>query len=848
MAMPPDDLTPSRLTGLSEAEAARRLALHGPNRVSERRTRRLPQIVLDALREPMFLLLFGAVGLYFAVGDFAEAAFLFLGAVATIGLGVAQEARSERALAALARLAEPTARVIRDGAERRIPAAQLVPGDVFLVAEGGRAPADAVLLSGDVLSVDESVLTGEAATVLKRPDPHLAADRAPDPPGASDSPWLYAGSLVARGQGVARVAATGKATRIGAIGASLSALTEGPTPLQRATRRVVRQLGLFAFAVAGSVLLIYGLGRDDWMAGALASLTIGIALIPEEFPMVLAVFLALGGWRLAQKNVLVRRSAAIETLGAISVLAVDKTGTLTRNHMTVASVWRRSREWDCAEGAPGDPEPKALIEAALLASAVRPLDPMDRALHELAGPGALGERVPLRSFPLRPDRLAFIQAWPDGDAVIFAAKGAPEAVFDLCRLHGAARAGLEAVVADLARRGLRVLGVATARRAHDHHADPGDEAYAFQGLVAFEDPVREEVPPALAAAQAAGVRVVMITGDYPATALAIARRAGIGRAGGALTGADIAAMDDASLREAVRGTDVFARISPDQKLRLVEALRAGGELVGMFGDGVNDAPALEAAHVGVAMGERGTDVAREAADLVLLDDRFVSIVSGIGEGRRIFANLRFALAYLVAVHVPMAGLALLPPLLGLGPVLFPMQVVLLELVIDPVCALVFESRPASRTSMRRPPRDPGEPLFGGRRLLTAAVQGLVVLAVVFGLHLLLLEQGVPEAQARATALIGLVAANLGMAGVLSAGAAGADARRQRPAFGLIVLFAGGMLAASVWFPSFAALFQAEPPGLLAAFTAAAAGVAAGLGVGVAALLQEGRFVRRRAAP
>ena len=807
------------ISGLTEAEAARRLAEHGANRLSESRVRPMWRIALESLREPMFLLLLAAVGVYLAMGDIAEGAFLMAGAVATIGLGVVQEARSERALAALQALAEPMARVVRDGVTRPIAAAELVPGDIVLVGEGGRAPADATLVAGDVLSVDESILTGESATVLRAPAASETAEAA-----------LFAGTLVVRGQGVARVLKTGRETRVGGIGASLAALTEAPTDLQRTSRRVVRNLGVAALLVSAAVFLLHGLIRQDWVAGALASLTVGIALIPEEFPMVLAVFLALGGWRLAQGKVLVRRGAAIETLGAISVLCVDKTGTLTENHMTVAGLWRDGAAWSRDGAGPIAGGLARLLESALMASAAQPLDPMDRALHEASPVGGLGGRAPLRSSPLRPGRLAFIQAWAEaGGGLTVAAKGAPEAIFDLCRVAGAEQARLDAVVADFARRGLRVLGVARADCAGDDGLEPGGEAFAFEGLVAFEDPVRADVPPALAEARAAGVAVAMITGDYPETGLAIARQAGLDVTAGVLSGAQIEALDDVALSEKVRTVRVFARISPEQKLRLVEAFKANGGRVGMFGDGVNDAPALEAADVGVAMGRRGTDVAREAADLVLLDDRFASIIAGVREGRRIFVNLRMALTYLVLAHVPIAGLALLPMLFGVGPVLFPMQVVLLELVIDPVCAMVFEGRPSARGAMARPPRPAGEPLFSAGRLMMALAQGAGLLAAVFGLHLLLLGHGVSEPAARASTLIALVTANLAVAAVLSA-ADGDGFRHPQPIYLLIVVFAAAMLAAGVTVPWLAGLFQFAPPSL--GVTLAAIGVGLGSGLAV----------------
>lgn len=815
------------LRGLSEAEAARRLARDGPNRLSETRRRRLPQIAREVLREPMFMLLLVAVGFYFALGDAAEAIFLFAGALATIGLVIVQEARSERALAALKALAEPTARVVRGGVERAVPAAELVRGDLVMLAEGGRAPADGVLLSGDVLSLDESVLTGESAPVTRTPVEAAAVFEAAEAP---ERARISAGTLLVRGSGIVRVTATGAATRMGQIGAELAGLDEAPTSLQRATRRLVGWFGVAAVSLALTVFVAHGMLRGDWMGGALAALTIGIALIPEEFPMVLAVFLALGGWRLAQSQVLVRRAAAIEALGAISVLCVDKTGTLTRNRMRVAALWTPTA------GGPvrrRDPEGATLLRAALGACAVRAIDPMDRAVKAAAPRDGLKGETPLRSYPLRPDRLAVLQVWPgpDGGARA-AAKGAPEAVFDLCRLRTTERAPAEAAVREMAGRGLRVLGVASLDLAADPGGDPGGETFRFEGLVAFEDPVRDDVPPALAAAEAAGVKVVMITGDYPTTALAIAGEAGLDVAGGVMTGAELQALDDTALREVVRRVRVFARIAPEQKLRLVRALQAAGERVGMFGDGVNDAPALEAADVGVAMGKRGVDVAREAADLVLLDDRFASVVAGIAQGRRIFANLQSALSYLVAVHIPMAGLALLPPLIGAPAVLFPLQVVLLELVIDPMCALVFEGRPAARDGMRRPPRPADAPLFGRWRVLSSALQGLVLLAGAFGLYLMLLERDVEVTAARAAVLIFVVAANLGVAFVLG-GIGALASRSQALAFGGIVAAATAALSLAVAFPPLARLFDVSAPALGLIALAAGAGVGLGVGVGLA---------------
>lgn len=757
---------PASLTGLDEAEAQRRLARYEPNAVAGKRSRSLIDIVRGILREPMFLLLLAAAGLYLVLGDIGEGLFMMAGAAVTIGLVVLQEARSERALAALRELAEPFARVIRGGSERRIPARELVPGDLILVGEGERLPADGILIAGDALTVDESALTGESVPVSKRPSADQVTDVGDPEPGGDDTPYLFAGTLNVRGQGMVHVVRTGASTRLGRIGASLAAIEDEPTLLQKTTGALIAKLGILALGFCALVAVTYGVLRDDWVGGALSGITLAIALLPEEFPMVLAIFMALGAFRLARQKVLVRRAAVIETLGAATFLCVDKTGTLTENRMALTTVWRDGRLQELKDGGRLPESVVHSLQVAALASAVRPVDPMDRAVRELGAqlpPGPDRAGAPLRTYPLRPELLAFIQVWAEPHGVLLAAKGASEAIFRLCRMSDDERDTIDKVVSGLARRGLRVLGVASRRDDHDHPTAPEDLAFTFEGLIGFADPVRSDVPQAVAEAKRAGISVAMITGDYPATALEIARQAGIDTSAGVLTGKEMADLSPETLRERVRRIRVFARIMPEQKLALVEALKANGEVVAMTGDGVNDAPALEAAHIGIAMGQRGTDVAREAADLVLLDDRFVSIIGGVRLGRRIFANLRKALTYVTAIHVPIAGLALLPLVMGLPPILYPMHVILLELVIDPVCSLVFEGEPSERHAMEKPPRPATEPLFGTSQILLGFIQGTVVLGAVLGLYVWALHAGVPEMQARAVAFVALVLGNLVLA-------------------------------------------------------------------------------------
>lgn len=804
---------PPEERGLTEAEAAERLRRFGPNALPEPPPVSPGRILLRTMREPMFALLAAAALLYLALGDLGEGLFMVAGATVSIGLVVIQEQRSERALAALRKLAEPTAHVLRDGNTHRVAASALVSGDVILVGEGDRVPADAAMLEGDPLLADESILTGESAPVSKAPVSEGAAVAWDE--GGEGSPCLYRGTLVVRGRASALVCRTGTATAVGRIGASLATVRHEATPLQRNLAALVAKLGIMAILFCVAVFFFYAAVDRDWVTGALFGLTLAISLLPEEFPMVLAVFMALGAWRLARRNMLVRHAAVIETLGATTLLCVDKTGTLTENRMRLTSIWRDGRMIPV-----GDSEATPVLKAARLAASDRAADPMDQAIcgvtDALAG-------LPLRSYPLRPDWPAFAQVWRDDvtDRVQYAVKGAPETIFDLCALEIWSRRAASVALAALASDGMRVLGVATGEFESDPGNDPRDLRFTFEGLIAFEDPLRAEVPAAVAAARRAGVEVVMITGDYPATAAAIARAAGID-ASQVVTGAELATVDLSKIK-----ARIFARIRPEQKLALVEAFKAQGAVVAMTGDGVNDAPALASAHVGIAMGQRGTDVAREAADIVLLDDRFQSIVSGIAQGRRIFSNLETALGFITAVHVPVAGLALIPIATGLPPLLLPMHVILLELLIDPVASLAFEGRPGGERLMSEPPRDVRATLFGPAAILKAAFGGAFLLASVAALYMGSLGLGLAATDARGLAFLALVVGNLSLA-FSNAHEPGVTLGRSiGPSFGAIVPAVALVLAGVFLIPPLASILAVGMPGLLYLLVAIGAGALGG---------------------
>ncbi len=652
-------------------------------------------------------------------------------------------------------------------------------------------------------------------------------------PGGDGAPFVYAGTLTVGGHGYAEVLATGAATRVGRIGASLRAIAGEATPLERQLRRLVRTFGVAALVLSTFLLLWTGLRGGDWLQGLLSAIAVGMSMLPEEFPMALAVFLALGAWRLARIQVLARRPAVIEALGAATVLCVDKTGTLTQNRMELRKLLADGVEVDLASAGALPESAHALLEAAVLASRRGATDPMDRAILARADIGLEGTEhlhprwLLQREYPLSPALLAMSQAWvaEDGTRHV-AAKGAPEAVVDLCHLDDAAAARVLADVARLAGEGLRVLAVARGRAGPGElPGDQHDYAFAFAGLLAFEDPLRPSVPAAVAQAREAGIAVAMITGDHVATALAIARQAGIDTSGGALTGEDLCAMDAAALAQAVRSVRVYARVMPEQKLRLVQALQAAGETVAMTGDGVNDAPALKAAHVGIAMGQRGTDVAREAAGLVLLDEDFGRIVGGVRMGRRIIANLRKVMTYITAIHVPIAGLALLPVVVGWPPLLLPAHVVLTEMIIDPVCSLAFEGTPEDPRTMRRPPRRAQDALLGWPMLWRGLGQGAVLLAVTLAAYALALEPLGADV-ARTLAVVGLTAGNLLLVWV-NAGAglpAGALGWRDFRAFWIVGAIASAVLAAAILLPGPRALlgFGVPPAAPLLAVLAAVA--------------------------
>jgi Ca2+-transporting ATPase len=795
--------------GLTEAEARQRLLDDGPNELPVSGQRGLWRLLVDVLTEPMFILLVACGAIYMVLGDRHEALMLLGFVFVVMGITFVQTRRTERSLEALRELSSPRALVVRGGQVLRVAGRDLVSGDIVLLAEGDRIAADMELVEASNLMVDESLLTGESVPVDK-----------------PERERVFSGTLVTQGTARGRVIATGPRSALGRIGQSLATLGGESTPIQEETQRIVKRVAVVGLALAAGLAVAYGVSTGDWLHGLLAGLTLAMAILPEELPVVLTIFLGLGAWRLARENVLARSIPAIELLGATTVLCVDKTGTLTANRMAVSKLWSQSDTYDCHRdhAIPLQEALHGVLEYAVLACHRRAFDPMETAIGD-AGQRLLADTEHLHAdwtlvddYPLSREMLAMSRVWqsPDRRERMIAAKGAPEAIVDLCHLDAPRGAAIARQVTEMARSGLRVLGVAQASFASD--ALPGsqhDFDFEFLGLVALEDPVRSDVPQAIAECHAAGIRVVMITGDHPSTAVSIARQAGLGSEGGVMTGVELDAMDGAALSARLADTTVFCRVQPEQKLRLVQAFRARGDVVAMTGDGVNDAPALKAAHIGVAMGARGTDVAREAAALVLLKDDFSSLVVAVRYGRRVFANLRKAIVFVVAVHVPIVGLSILPVLLGWPMLLMPVHILFLQLIIDPACSVVFEAEPLEAKAMTERPRKPGMRLFDAAVLARGFWQGIGLLGILLAVYILTHRVSGSDNVARAMVFMVLVLSNLALIQVNRSWAPTTlrGPRVANQSFAWISLFTLILLAGVLSVPVINQLFAFEVPSL-----------------------------------
>ena len=759
------------IKGLSTEEVLERIKRDGYNELPSSKPKNIFQTALDVVKEPMFILLVICGVLYLVLGDIQEAIMLLGFVFVIMGITFYQERKTEKALEALKDLSSPRALVIRNGEEIRIAGKDVVNDDIIVLKEGDRVPADAVILQEINLTVEESFLTGESVPVRKSEwDGKMEKAQ----PGGDDLPFVYSGTMITQGIGYAKVVAIGTKTELGKIGKAIESIEEEDTNLKKQTGKLVKALLIVGALLCVVIIVVYGLTRHDFLKAILSGITFAMAMLPEEFPVVLTIFLALGAWRISRKNVLTRRVTAIETLGSATILCTDKTGTLTQNKMEVKKIYSNEGSFDVKEKKDISlPEQfHLLVEYGILASQKDPFDPMEKAITEL-GEFKLANTEHLHNdwslvhqYPLSKELLAMSQVWnsPDGNQYMIAAKGSPEAIIDLCHLPSNKKEEISKVIESMASEGLRVIGVAKAFFKRKELPEiQHDFEFEFLGLIGLSDPVRPTVKDAIKECYRAGIKVVMITGDYPVTAQNIGKQIGLKNIENYITGKELDTLTDEALKERIKGVCIFARVVPEQKLRIVNAFKSNGEIVAMTGDGVNDAPALKASHIGIAMGGRGTDVARESSSLVLLDDDFTSIVAAVKLGRRIFDNLRKAMAYIISIHIPIAGMSLIPVLFGNLPLIFfPVHIVFLELIIDPACSVVFESESEEKDTMDKPPRSVNEPLFGANKILISILQGLSVLAVIATVYGISLSLGKPEGEVRALTFTTLIIANLGL--------------------------------------------------------------------------------------
>ena len=755
-------------TGLTEKEAEEKLIKEGYNELPSSKPRSNFAIIIDVIKEPMFILLIACSTVYLVLGDIGEALMLFAFVLVVMGITLYQERKTERALEALRDLSSPRANVIREKESKRIAGREVVCGDILILSEGDRVPADAILLSSNTISVDESLLTGEAIPVRKSQWDNQSEK---GKPGGDDTPYIFSGTLIVQGQGIARVTATGGNSEIGKIGNALQSVESENTPLQKETGKLVKNIAIIGGVLCLTIIVFYGISRSDWLGGVLAGITLAMAMLPEEFPVVLTIFLAFGAWRISKKQVLARKISAVETLGSASVLCVDKTGTLTLNKMTLTEISFDGDFFKTDNDNISSLPDKfhELIEYSILASSRDPFDPMEKAI-KLKGEELVRDTEHLhkdwnleREYSLSAKLLALshVCTSPNRKNLLIAAKGAPEAIADLCHLEENGIQKIKEDVGKMADKGLRVLGVARAELGEGKLPDnQHDYEFQFLGLIGFTDPVRPGVSDSVKMCYEAGIRVVMITGDYPGTAKNIAAQIGLQNTENFITGPELDLLSEKELSEKIKTVNIFSRVVPEQKLLIVNAFKSNGEIVAMTGDGVNDAPALKSANIGIAMGGRGTDVARESSALVILDDDFSSIVRAVNQGRGIFDNLKKAMSYILAIHIPIVGMSLIPVLFNWPLFLFPMHIAFLELIIDPSCTIVFEGEREEKDVMKRPPRNPRVPIFSLWMIMSSVLMGLGVLIVVLGVYILAMKTGLPETKIRTISFTSLIIGNL----------------------------------------------------------------------------------------
>lgn len=740
------------LGGLNSEEVEKLQKKYGMNELVSQEKPNMLKKFLGVFKEPMFLLLLIAATVYFLLGAPKDGAIMlvFVGFVASITF--IQEWKTEKTMNALKDLTSPKVNTLRNGKNILIKSTELVPGDVVFLSEGERIPADCIVLEPSNFSVDESILTGESEYVMK-----VSTSQSEESTDYWKKDILYAGTLCVFGKCTAIVKFTGINTEYGKIGKAISEAKDEPTPLQKKVSILVKNIAIAGVILCISVMVASYFYSFDILNSILSGISLAMAIIPEEFPVVLTVFLSMGAYRLAKNNTLMRKISAVETLGSATVLCVDKTGTITQNKMKVKSIYSEGRIFNNE-----DLKNQELSDLMVLSCEKDPYDPMEKAILEAANLSQLetvykydlSKKI---AFDSKTKRMANI--YIKDNKYYVAVKGSAETVLGLCNLDKQTMDEINIEIDKMASNGLRVLALADCT-SEEVYEDLECYELTFKGLVGLQDPPKEGVEEAIKLCKKAGIRVVMITGDYSKTAMAIGEEIGLKFTDKVIVGNEIDSLSENELCEVVKSCDVFSRVIPEQKMKIVKALKKNGEIVAMTGDGVNDAPALKSADIGIAMGQRGTEVAKEAADMILMDDNFTTIVKSVKDGRRVYDNIRKAMVYILIIHIPIAAMAMFAPLFNLPPLLLPMHIMLLELIIDPTCSIVFEGEPAEANIMDNPPRPPQEPLLTRNLTIKVVLQGIIMFLAAFMPFHYMIDLGISSEYARSFSLITFIVANV----------------------------------------------------------------------------------------
>ncbi len=793
--------------GLSDEQVEQQRRAFGANTGDTAAPSRFLQVLSGVFVEPLFILLFCTALVYFFLGETGDALMMVFALFFVAGISLYQDNKSRRAVDALRALSQPHIRVLRNREWKTVPAEQLVVGDVISLEDGQLIPADARLLTAQDLSLNESILTGESFAVFKKAD--------------DAEPFLFKGTWIESGSCVAEVTAVGDATAVGRINLRMRELHEEKTPLQQQVQGFVRLMVIEgAIAFCAVCVLHYIRYADGWQA-LLAGLTLAMSVLPEEIPVALTTFMALGAWHLYHRRVLARSPQTVETLGAATVICLDKTGTLTENTMEVAMIYDLTTDTtqDLLQGKATD---NATLRYAIGASETHPFDRMEQALHALydsvCGVDERAQWKLIHEYPLSgtfPFMTHVLES--DGKRRV-AAKGSAEGLFQQAQPVAGSMEKVHEVMQGMMAKGYRVLAVAGIPDFQEPvKASQFDYRFTLFGLIGFYDPPRKNMAEVITGFYNAGVQVRLLTGDHPLTAHALARQVGIRTPEKGLTGAEVTAMDDEQLKVSVRDTVIYSRMFPEAKLRVVKALMANGEVVAMTGDGVNDGPALKAAHIGVAMGKRGSDVARKAAALVLMDDDLGAMTFAIGLGRRIYENLRKAIRYIISIHIPVILIVAVPLFFAwdLVRLFLPVHVIFLELIMGPTCSIVYENEPGESHLMQQAPRKSGRNLFSVPELMVSVVQGLVIAVVCLLPAYFLMCDGVPEKEVRSVVFATLIFSNILL--TLSNRSfrhtvfKSINYRNRRVPF--VLLFAFGLLLLTLYVEPFREKFQLSPLGI-----------------------------------